>query len=78
MNSIFDRVFGVKPGRDAPKLDRLLWFRSYYLRTLPLNLLGIVVVVLFLPPWIVVVVALPWLLGFARLGAEIQRERKQR
>ena len=33
---LFDRIFGIKPGRDAPKLERLLWFRGYYLRNLPL------------------------------------------
>jgi hypothetical protein len=75
---IFDRVFGVQPGPDAPKLDRLLWFRRYYLRNLALMVPASVVVLLFLPPWIVVVVALPWLLGFARLSAEIRRERRQR
>jgi hypothetical protein len=32
---LFDGFFGVKPRRDAPKLDRLLWFRGYYLRPLP-------------------------------------------
>jgi uncharacterized membrane protein YdbT with pleckstrin-like domain len=76
--SIFSRVFGVIPGPDAPRLDRLLWFRRYYLRNLPLMALGIVIVVLFLPPWIVVIVALPWLVGFARLSAEIRGERKAR
>jgi hypothetical protein len=40
--------------------------------------LGIVVVLLFLPPWIVGVVVLPWVLGFAQLNAEIRRERRQR
>jgi hypothetical protein len=40
--------------------------------------LGIVIVVLFLPPWIVVIVALPWLLGFARLSAEIRGKRETR
>jgi hypothetical protein len=40
-------MFGVKPGPDAPKLERLLWFRSYYLRNLALMALGIVVVLLF-------------------------------
>jgi hypothetical protein len=76
--SIFNRWFGVKPGLDAPKLERLLWFRNYYLRSLPLMALGIVIVVVFLPTWILVVVALPWLLGFARLSAEIRRERWRR
>jgi hypothetical protein len=76
--SIFNRLFGVKPGPDAPKLDRLLWFRGYYLRNLALVAPGIVVLLLFLPPWVVVVVASPWLIGFGRLTAEIRRERRQR
>jgi hypothetical protein len=76
--SIFNRAFGIKPGPDAPKLDRLLWFRTYYLRSLGLTALAIVVVALFLPPWIAAVVVLPWSVGFARLNAEIRRERKQR
>jgi hypothetical protein len=75
--SVFNRVFGVKPGPDAPKLERLLWFRSYYLRSLPLTLLGVAVVIPFFPSWIAVIVTLPWLLGFTRLTAEIRRERKQ-
>jgi hypothetical protein len=75
--AIFDRVFGVKPGPEAPKLERLLWFRGYYLRNLALAVPATIAVLVFLPPWIVVVVALPWLLGFARLNAEIRRERRR-
>ena len=76
--SIFRRVFGVKPGPDAPKLDRLLWFRGYYLRNLAPMAVGIVLVLLFLPPWIILLVASPWLIGFGRLTAEIRRERGAR
>ena len=76
--SIFNRVFGVKPGPDAPTLDRLLWFRGYYLRNLALMAVGIVLVLLFFPPWVVVLIASPWLIGFGRLTAEIRRERRQR
>jgi uncharacterized membrane protein YdbT with pleckstrin-like domain len=75
--SIFNRIFGVKPGPEAPKLDRLLWFRRYYLRNLGLMAVAVVLVLLYLPPWIVVVVLAPWLMGFARLSAEIRREREQ-
>jgi len=76
--SIFNRVFGVQPGPDAPKLDRLLWFRSYYLRSLGLMAVGIAAVIVWLPLWLVAVVVLPWLVGFAQLNGEIRRERKQR
>jgi hypothetical protein len=76
--SIFNKLYGVPPGRDAPKLDRLLWIRSYYLRSLILAAFAIVFVVVFLPAWIVVVVMLPWLIGFTRLSAEIRRERQHR
>lgn len=76
--SIFNRVFGVKPGPEAPKLDRLLWFRRYYLRNLGLIAVAIIAVLVYFPPWIVVVVLAPWLMGFARLSAEIRRERRQR
>jgi uncharacterized membrane protein YdbT with pleckstrin-like domain len=76
--SIFTRVFGVPPGPEAPKLDRLLWFRRYYLRNLGLVAVAIVLVLVFLPPWLVVVVLAPWLIGFARLSAEIRRVRQQR
>lgn len=76
--SLFNRVYGIYPGPDAPKLERLLWFRSYYLRNLALIALGIVVVLVYLPLWIVAVIMLPWLLGFARLTAEIRRERRPR
>jgi len=74
--SMFNRVFGVPPGPDAPKLDRLLWLRGYYLRNLALMAVGIVGVLLFLPPWVVVLVASPWLIGFGRLTAEIRREQR--
>jgi uncharacterized membrane protein YdbT with pleckstrin-like domain len=76
--SIFRRLYGVAPGSEAPKLERLLWFRGYYLRNLGLMALGIVFLVLFLPPWIIAVVLMPWIVGFARLSAEIRRERAQR
>jgi hypothetical protein len=75
----FNRIYGVKPGRDAPKLDRLLWFRSYYLRNLPLTVVGIVVLALLLGPsshWLLAVIALPWVLGFARLNLEIRRAKR--
>ncbi len=72
---MFNRVFGVKPGRDAPKLDRLLWFRRYYLRNLVLVVPVAVLVLAFAPAWILVLVMVPWLLGFARLSAELRQER---
>jgi uncharacterized membrane protein YdbT with pleckstrin-like domain len=72
---IFDRVYGVKPGREAPKLERLVWFRSYYLRNLALMVPVAILVLLFLPAWLLVVVVLPWLFGFLRLNAELRRER---
>jgi len=37
----FNRYYGVKPGRDAPKLQRLLWFRGYYLRGFPFSMLAL-------------------------------------
>jgi hypothetical protein len=76
--SMFNRLYGVKPGLDAPKLDRLLWFRGYYLRNLILAVPALALVLLFLPPWVVVLVASPWLIGFARLSAEIRNERSRR
>ncbi len=75
---IFDRVFGVKPGGDAPKLERLLWFRRYYLRNLVLMAPALFLVTLFWPVWAAAVLALPWLLGFARLNLEIRREHRPR
>ena len=78
---LFNRVFGIKPGQDAPKLERLLWFRGYYLRNLPLMTLAIVALTaLFLSSsdwWIAVVVALPWIAGFARLNVEIRSEKRR-
>jgi hypothetical protein len=78
---LFNRVFGIKPGRDVPKLERLLWFRGYYLRNLPLMALAIVVLAALVLSssdwWIGVVVALPWIAGFARLNVEIRSEKRR-
>jgi hypothetical protein len=74
---IFSRLFGVKPAPDAPKLERLLWFRGYYLRNLVLVAPVAVLVLAFLPPWILALLMLPWLLGFARLTAELRQERRR-
>ncbi len=76
--SIFNRVYGVKPGRDAPPLERALWFRGYHLRNLALAAPACVLVLAFLPAWVLLIVLLPTLLGFIRLTAEIRRERKRR
>jgi ABC-type dipeptide/oligopeptide/nickel transport system permease subunit len=77
---LFNRIFGVKPGRDAPKLERLLWFRGYYLRNLPLMVLVLGVLALSLGSsqwWIAVVLALTWIAGFARLNVEIRSEKRR-
>jgi hypothetical protein len=77
----FNRLYGVKPGRDAPKLERLLWFRRYYLRSLVL--LAPLLLVLLLsasPTFTLIVVAVsmtPWCLGFARIHRELHRERQR-
>jgi hypothetical protein len=73
---LFNRIYGVAPGRDAPKLDRLLWFRSYYLRNLPLMAIGIGAVSLW-HWWLAVLFLLPWLAGFARLNMEIRTARRR-
>jgi hypothetical protein len=77
---VFNRLYGVKPGMDAPKMERLLWFRGYYLRSLALGVPAVVLVVLWGPTWFLAFAALgalPWLLGFARLNVEIRRERQR-
>jgi hypothetical protein len=74
---LFNRIFGVKPGRDAPKLERLLWFRRYYVRNLPLTVMGVALVASFLSLWIVAIFALPWLAGFAVLNVQIMGERRR-
>jgi hypothetical protein len=66
---LFNRIFGIKPARDAPKLERLLWFRGYYLRWLPLTVLAIAALsVIASHWWIPVVAALLWIAGFSRVG----------
>jgi uncharacterized membrane protein YdbT with pleckstrin-like domain len=75
---IFNRVFGVKPGPEKPKLERLLWFRGYYLRYLALMAPACALLLTFLPPWILAIVVLPWVLGFARLNLELRSERRRR
>ena len=77
---LFNRIFGVKPGRDAPRVERLRWFRGYYLRNLPLMALAIGALALVLKPshlWIAAVIVLPWVAGFTRLTAEIRTERRR-
>jgi len=69
---VFNRVYGVKPGRDAPRLDRLLWFRGYYRR----NFLIAVPVLVFLVltwTWWWALVMVPGLLGYVRLEMEIRK-----
>lgn len=73
---LFNRIYGVMPGRDA-KLERLLWFRGYYLRNLPLTALGVVGLSLLLRSWLVGLILLPWLVGFARLNVEIRTEKRR-
>jgi uncharacterized membrane protein YdbT with pleckstrin-like domain len=71
-----NRMFGVMPGREA-KLERLLWFRRYYLRNLPLVAFVDVVALLFLSWWFLALLLLPWLAGFARVNVEIRREKRR-
>ncbi len=74
---IFDRFYGVKPGRNARKLDRLIWFRGYYLRNLPVIVVGWIFLLALHTSWVLLaVIALPWVLGFARLNVEIRREQR--
>jgi hypothetical protein len=78
--ALFNRIFGVKPARDAPLLARLIWFRGYYLRMLPLTVLALVACGFVLSGslrLIAAVLALPWLLGFARLNMEIRQARRR-
>lgn len=61
-------------------MERLLWFRGYYLRNLPLAAVVIGALALFLSAsqwWIAVVVMLPWVVGFARLNVEIRSEKRR-
>ena len=77
---LFDRIFGIKPGRDAPKLERLLWFRVYYLRNRPLVAFALGAAALVLGSsywWITVIAALAWIVGFARLNVEIRSEKRR-
>jgi hypothetical protein len=74
----FNRFYGVKPGPDAPKLDGLLWFRSYYLRGLvPIAVVYGLALLLTRFSWVLyAVISLPWIIGFARLSVEIRREQR--
>jgi hypothetical protein len=73
----FVRIYGPKPGRGAPKLERLLWFRGYYLRSFPLSVLAVVVLVVLLGGslWWSLLLLIP-LLGYARLEWEIRKARR--
>jgi hypothetical protein len=72
------RIIGTPPGAGAPRKERLLWLRRYYLRMVPLALAGYVLVAVFLPaPWAWAVPAggaLLWMQGFASLSRRIRRE----
>ena len=77
---VFNRIFGVKPGPGAPKLDRLLWFRGYYLRNLALMVPLLALMTAFLTSWrwiVIAVAAVSWGLGFTLLNAEISREKRR-
>ena len=74
---LFDRFFGVKPRRDAPKLHRLIWFRGYYLRTLPAIVVVWALLLILHVSWtLLAIIWVPWLVGFALLNAEIRHERR--
>ena len=73
----FNRYFGVKPGRDAPQLQRLSWFRGYYLKSLPLYLVLLPLLWSWLSPWLAALFMVPWLAGFLRLNYEIRCERRR-
>jgi hypothetical protein len=74
----FDRAFGVKPGRDVPKLDRLRWFRRYYLRNLVPVVFCLAVLLLFsAPAWLDALIAVPWTVGFAILHWQIGHEERR-
>jgi hypothetical protein len=75
--SIFNRIYGVKPGRDAPPLERAYWFRRYYFVNLALAVPACVLVLVFLPAWVLVIVLLPTLVGWSWLAVEIKRERRR-
>jgi hypothetical protein len=78
---LFNRIFDTFPRASASKLERLLWFRGYYLRGLPLLALGIGAVLALgvnAPHlWIAALAMLPWVVGFARLNVEIRNEKRR-
>jgi hypothetical protein len=79
--SVGYRIVGTPPARDAPKKERLLWLRRYYLRMLLLALPAYVLAVIFLStPWIWIVLGvgiLLWVQGFASLSFQIRRESRR-
>jgi hypothetical protein len=76
---LFNLIYGIKPGRDAPRLERLRWFRGYYLRNLPLAAfaIGALVALNLSYWWIAAVIMLPWVAGFGRLNVEIRNEKRR-
>ncbi|THD75206.1 MAG: hypothetical protein E7812_17630 [Phenylobacterium sp.] len=58
-------------------MDRLLWFRGYYLRPLPFIVVVWALLLVVRVSWVfLAVIALPWILGFAILNVEIRREQR--
>jgi hypothetical protein len=67
-----------KPRRDVPRLQRLLWFRAYYLRVLPMFATSFALLQLFLPLWRAgAVTLLPWALAFTVLNLETRLHQRR-
>jgi hypothetical protein len=79
-DSLGRRLFGEPPSDGAPRLERLRYIRRLYLRPLPVNLLGYVLIAIYLPgTTALVLLGFPtavWLSGLTRLGLQIRREER--
>jgi hypothetical protein len=75
------RIFGKPPAANAPRKERLLWLRRYYLRTLLVSLPALVLLAVYSSrAWVWAVLgagALVWVQGFASLSVRIRRERRR-
>jgi len=75
------RYLGPFPTRGASNLERLIWFRRFWLRTLPLPLAAVILLAIIggdVIGWTLVGVWTgTWLVGFAGVHSDLWRERRR-
>lgn len=75
------KILGEPPPQGAPRSQMLRWIRGYYLKTLPLTLVVVAMLIVWeTQAWVFVVLgilALLWLQSVVSLSVRIRREEQR-